>query len=231
MIKAEIFLPQSINVEKLENDLRKTGLESMSAVDMRIFGRHETSRDMYRGVERVVRHSQKIKVEIIMQKQSLNDVLEVLKERVSAEYSAGIKIFTSPVGNSLPCIEFPFTGVPFVNSRHSKSVLDTGSRTIGTLSCRSSHYFQISSLIIPNTLVKNIPTAAIRRYEYLQGIEQMCRPLQKGKNERNNENNGFYGKSNNTGSAMTVFYHRCRSFRCTRVSVDRGNEMDVVFNP
>lgn len=95
MLRVEIFFPMSIDLEKLEQELRDTNVVSIAASEVRLFGDTVKSHDMYRGVERAIRHAQKIKVEIVTPKQSLPIVLKKLKEVVDEKQLSAIKLFTS----------------------------------------------------------------------------------------------------------------------------------------
>jgi len=65
MHKIEAFLPPSTNVDSLEETLFAAGVVSFSTTEMQVFDRKEMKTVKYRGVERVIRHNRKLKLEII----------------------------------------------------------------------------------------------------------------------------------------------------------------------
>ena len=97
MIKAEIYTSTGINIEGLEKAMENSGTQSIASVDMRLFGSSEEIREHYRGVERVKRHAQKIKLEVILPKKTLPVLLDALKENIGSSSMAEMKVFTSPM--------------------------------------------------------------------------------------------------------------------------------------
>ncbi len=95
MIKLEIFVSPKTDIDKLELKMREMETISLAVADMRLFGDEVKSQDLYRGVEQVVRHAQRYKIEIITSEEKVESTLRALKLVIGDENRSSSKVFSS----------------------------------------------------------------------------------------------------------------------------------------
>lgn len=79
MHKIEAFLSPTTNVDGLEEALFTAGIVSFSTMEMQVFDRKEMKTVKYRGVERIIRHNRKLKVEIVVDRETIDSAIEALR--------------------------------------------------------------------------------------------------------------------------------------------------------
>jgi nitrogen regulatory protein PII len=99
MHKIEAFLPPSTNVDSLEETLFAAGVVSFSTTEMQVFDRKEMKTVKYRGVERVIRHNRKLKVEIIAGKDTIGLAIGALRAYQNKEGIQGVSAFVTDLEN------------------------------------------------------------------------------------------------------------------------------------
>lgn len=80
MKKIEVFFSSQINTDKLEDKLYPAGARSLSLVEMRVLNQGPAKTEKYRGVERSIRYSSRIKAEIIVDNDDLNRITLLLSD-------------------------------------------------------------------------------------------------------------------------------------------------------
>lgn len=97
MIKVELFISSSLNIEKFSKVLSRIGVISVSAMDMKIFGSEIKPQNSYRGVLRSGRQANKTKLEIILPEENKTLLFKMLKEMIGPEDSLTTQIFITPM--------------------------------------------------------------------------------------------------------------------------------------
>lgn len=79
MHKIEVFLPITTDIDSLEEILFTAGVVSLSVTEMQVFDKKEMKTVNFRGAKSTIRHSKRLKVEIITGHQTIDSVVSVLQ--------------------------------------------------------------------------------------------------------------------------------------------------------
>ncbi len=93
MRKIEVFLPPATNIDRLEELLFASGVVFLSTIEMQVFDRKEMKTLKYRGVDRIIRHNRKLKVEIITSRDDIGSVIDALRAYQKKDGSDGSPAF------------------------------------------------------------------------------------------------------------------------------------------
>lgn len=97
MLKIEIFTSKSIDLERLEKDLAPIGIHSIAATNMKVYSKEAVTTEVYRGVEREIRHPHRLKIEIILPAENRLQLYSFLRDKIELEDGETTKIFTIPM--------------------------------------------------------------------------------------------------------------------------------------
>jgi nitrogen regulatory protein PII len=95
MKKIEIFFPTKVDSAKLEQSLKNSGARTLSLVEMLVFNNGPAKTEKYRGVERIIPYSTKIKAEVIVDDEHVEAVGSLLESLASLEQLEQTKAFIS----------------------------------------------------------------------------------------------------------------------------------------
>lgn len=101
MQKIEVIATPAMDLDALEEDLKKLGIVGMAVTDIHLFGDRGGVREIYRGVAHNVRHAPKLKIEILWEG-DCRPVIDILKQHIRTDKQAGGKVFILPVVCSSP---------------------------------------------------------------------------------------------------------------------------------
>ncbi|WOI52308.1 P-II family nitrogen regulator [Parvularcula sp. LCG005] len=96
MKKVEALI-KPFKLDDVKEALQSLGLKGMTVSEARGFGRQKGHTELYRGAEYVVDFLPKLKLEIVVEDEIVDDVLRVITEAAHSGRIGDGKIFVSPV--------------------------------------------------------------------------------------------------------------------------------------
>ena len=84
-------------LEDVKNALAELGIQGMTITEVRGFGRQKGHTEMYRGTEYTVDFVPKVKVEVAVSEEQLQDVLSAIMRTAQTGQIGDGKIFVSPL--------------------------------------------------------------------------------------------------------------------------------------
>jgi nitrogen regulatory protein P-II 1 len=81
--------------------LTKSGIQGMTTTEVKGFGRQRGYLEIYRGEKREVRFLPKIKVEIVVMDDSVDEVVEIIRKTAGTGNVGDGKIFILPVDDAI----------------------------------------------------------------------------------------------------------------------------------
>ena len=96
MKKVEAII-KPFKLDEVKESLSEIGIEGMTVTEVKGFGRTGGKREIYRGAEYVVDFIPKIKLEIIVTEQQVQQVVTVIQKAARTGRIGDGKIFVSPV--------------------------------------------------------------------------------------------------------------------------------------
>ncbi|MCL6582227.1 MAG: P-II family nitrogen regulator [bacterium] len=96
MKKIEAII-KPFKLDELKEALDKIGVKGMTVTDVKGFGRQKGHTEMYRGTEYKIEFRSKIKVEIIIQDEKVQEAMDVIADAVKTGNIGDGKIFVTPV--------------------------------------------------------------------------------------------------------------------------------------
>ncbi|MCK4944906.1 MAG: P-II family nitrogen regulator [Alphaproteobacteria bacterium] len=85
--------------DEVKEALHEVGVQGMTVMEVRGFGRQKGHTELYRGAEYVVDFLPKIKIEVVVENEQVDDVIEVIQNAASTGRIGDGKIFILPVEN------------------------------------------------------------------------------------------------------------------------------------
>ena len=85
--------------DEVKEALHEVGVQGMTVMEVRGFGRQKGHTELYRGAEYVVDFLPKIKIEVVIENEQVDDVIEVIQNTASTGRIGDGKIFILPVEN------------------------------------------------------------------------------------------------------------------------------------
>ena len=92
MKKIEVYI-RPFKLEEVKDALTKLGIRGMSVSEVKGFGRQRGHKEMYRGSEYTVDFLPKIKIEVIVKDDDLEDVIDAIIENAGTGRMRDGKIF------------------------------------------------------------------------------------------------------------------------------------------
>jgi nitrogen regulatory protein P-II 1 len=96
MKKIEAII-KPFKLEDVKDELNKIGVKGITVVEVKGFGRQKGHTELYRGAEYIVDFLPKIKLEIVIDEDLVDQVVEVIEETARTGKIGDGKIFVSPV--------------------------------------------------------------------------------------------------------------------------------------
>jgi nitrogen regulatory protein PII len=96
MKKIEVYI-RPFKLEEVKDALTKLGIRGMSVSEVKGFGRQRGHKEMYRGSEYTVDFLPKIKIEVIIKDEDLEDVIDAIIESAGTGRMGDGKIFVYDV--------------------------------------------------------------------------------------------------------------------------------------
>lgn len=100
MNKIEAIASPGVDLESLEQELETIGITGMSVTELRVFGRDVAVKEVYRGVEHMVRHTVKLKIELLCN-DNYTPVVDILRRYLRIGNRIAGKVFVIPVAGTL----------------------------------------------------------------------------------------------------------------------------------
>ena len=96
MKKIEAII-KPFKLEEVKNALASIGILGMTITEVRGFGRQKGHKEVYRGAEYVVDFLPKIKIEIVLPEENVDEVIDIIMNSARTEKIGDGKIFVMPV--------------------------------------------------------------------------------------------------------------------------------------
>ena len=100
MKKIEVYI-RPFKLEEVKDALTKLGIRGMSVSEVKGFGRQRGHKEMYRGSEYTVDFLPKIKIEVIVKDEDLEDVIDAIIENAGTGRMGDGKIFVYDVMDAI----------------------------------------------------------------------------------------------------------------------------------
>ena len=100
MKKIEVYI-RPFKLEEVKDALTKLGVRGMSVSEVKGFGRQRGHKEMYRGSEYTVDFLPKIKIEVIVKDEDLEDVIDAIIENAGTGRMGDGKIFVYDVMDAI----------------------------------------------------------------------------------------------------------------------------------
>ncbi len=98
MKKIEAII-KHFKLDEVRDALNKIGIQGMTVTEVKGFGRQKGHMEIYRGVEHEVKFLPKVKVEVVVPEDKLEDVLKAIQENAKTGEIGDGKIFVYSVDN------------------------------------------------------------------------------------------------------------------------------------
>jgi nitrogen regulatory protein P-II 1 len=98
MKKIEAII-KPFKLDEVKEALHEIGVQGMTVTEVRGFGRQKGHTELYRGAEYVVDFLPKVKIEIVVENDQVDDVIEAIETAAKTGRIGDGKIFVLPVEN------------------------------------------------------------------------------------------------------------------------------------
>ena len=98
MKKIEAII-KPFKLDEVKEALHEVGVQGMTVTEVRGFGRQKGHTELYRGAEYVVDFLPKVKIEVVVEKGQVDDVIEAITQAARTGRIGDGKIFVTPVEN------------------------------------------------------------------------------------------------------------------------------------
>ncbi len=100
MKKIEAII-KPFKLDEVRDALTKTGIQGMTVSEVKGFGRQRGHTELYRGAEYIVDFLPRIKIEIVVPDEKVDDTIAAIKESAYTGKLGDGKIFVSPVEDAI----------------------------------------------------------------------------------------------------------------------------------
>ncbi len=100
MKKIEAII-KHFKLDEVRDALNKTGVQGMTVTEVKGFGRQKGHMEVYRGVEYEVKFLPKVKLEVAVAEDQLDEVLKVIQENAKTGEIGDGKIFVSSLEETI----------------------------------------------------------------------------------------------------------------------------------
>ena len=98
MKKIEAII-KPFKLDEVKEALNEAGVQGMTVTEVRGFGRQKGHTELYRGAEYVVDFLPKVKIEVVVENNQVDDVVEAIEKAARTGRIGDGKIFVIPVEN------------------------------------------------------------------------------------------------------------------------------------
>ena len=88
-------------LEEVKEALTGLGIQSMTITEVKGFGRQKGHKEVYRGAEYVVEFLPKIKIEVVVSEDLVDDTVQAIVKAASTGRIGDGKIFVSPIDDAI----------------------------------------------------------------------------------------------------------------------------------
>ena len=96
-MKKIVAIIKPFRLDEVKDALSKLGVKGMTLTEVKGYGRQRGHTEIYRGAEYVVDFIPKVKLEIIIEAERVDEVVECIREAANTGKIGDGKIFVSPV--------------------------------------------------------------------------------------------------------------------------------------
>ncbi|MFV1956886.1 MAG: P-II family nitrogen regulator [bacterium] len=100
MKKVEAII-KPFKLEEVKDALNALGIQGMTVTEVKGFGRQKGHTELYRGAEYIVDFLPKVKIEVVVKEEILDDVLDAVAKAAKTGRIGDGKIFVFPVENAI----------------------------------------------------------------------------------------------------------------------------------
>ncbi len=100
MKKIEAII-KPFKLDEVKEALQEVGIQGLSVVEVKGFGRQKGHTELYRGAEYVVDFLPKVKIEVVLSDDQLDDALEAIQKSARTDKIGDGKIFVVPVEHAI----------------------------------------------------------------------------------------------------------------------------------
>ncbi|MDE0113919.1 MAG: P-II family nitrogen regulator [Albidovulum sp.] len=100
MKKIEAII-KPFKLDEVKEALQETGIQGLSVVEVKGFGRQKGHTELYRGAEYVVDFLPKVKIEVVLADDQLDDALDAIQNSARTDKIGDGKIFVSDVQQAI----------------------------------------------------------------------------------------------------------------------------------
>ncbi|NRB34646.1 MAG: P-II family nitrogen regulator [Rhodobacteraceae bacterium] len=100
MKKVEAII-KPFKLDEVKEALQEVGIQGLSVVEVKGFGRQKGHTELYRGAEYVVDFLPKVKIEVILDDDQLDAAIEAIVDAAKTDKIGDGKIFVSPVEQAI----------------------------------------------------------------------------------------------------------------------------------
>ena len=100
MKKIEAII-QPFKLDEVKEALQDVGVQGLSVIEVKGFGRQKGHTELYRGAEYVVDFLPKVKIEVVLDDDQVDAAIEAIVDAAKTEKIGDGKIFVSPVEQAI----------------------------------------------------------------------------------------------------------------------------------
>jgi nitrogen regulatory protein P-II 1 len=100
MKKIEAII-KPFKLDEVKEALQEVGVQGLSVVEVKGFGRQKGHTELYRGAEYIVDFLPKVKIEVVLDDDQVDAAIEAIVDAAKTEKIGDGKIFVSPVEQAL----------------------------------------------------------------------------------------------------------------------------------
>ena len=100
MKKIEAII-KPFKLDEVKEALQEMGIQGLSVVEVKGFGRQKGHTELYRGAEYIVDFLPKVKIEVVLDDDQVESAIEAIVDAAKTEKIGDGKIFISPVEQAL----------------------------------------------------------------------------------------------------------------------------------
>ncbi|MHA1157937.1 MAG: P-II family nitrogen regulator [Alphaproteobacteria bacterium] len=100
MKKIEAII-KPFKLDEVKEALQEIGIQGITVTEAKGFGRQKGHTELYRGAEYVVDFLPKVKVEVVLADDQVDDALEAIRKSAETGRIGDGKIFVSPIENAI----------------------------------------------------------------------------------------------------------------------------------
>ncbi|WP_299843066.1 P-II family nitrogen regulator [uncultured Roseovarius sp.] len=100
MKKIEAII-KPFKLDEVKEALQDAGIQGLSVIEVKGFGRQKGHTELYRGAEYVVDFLPKVKIDVVLDDDQVDDAIQAISEAAKTDKIGDGKIFVSPVEQAI----------------------------------------------------------------------------------------------------------------------------------